>query len=1057
MTSSIRYLCATDLTQSFVLRAPAGSGKTELLIQRYLKALLDCTDPAEALALTFTQKSAAEIRQRVTMLLRGATLSSQPLTQYLVQAVKAKMDSGVWGAHVCERLSIFTLDAYFFKIYQLFCENHREGLSQLITDRPEFHRKLAQSFLLYFTHTNPHETVLTFIQKGELRFYTLQDRIAQLFTLRDRWALSQSSPAPQSWDQFFQQELEALDSLLPSQSAYTSILDFLHTYCEKAPLQGSKTQSWTLLSLALLTERGLWRKSFRRSEGIPPEKDLHPWHSQEDRKSVIEDLIALQEALRFQPALTAFLRLLRAFSWDQIERSKGTLFEDLMRLVCAWSDVEKQEQGLIDFQSITHKVSDLFDDPMTQGAIEAYCEKHIAHLFLDESQDLSWSQAKIVHHLIQTFSYLPKSFFIVGDPQQAIYYFRGSDLSVFQSFESLTCPGLTVRSDHLNENYRSTESLVHFVNAWSAHVFGPLSSALFGIDKAMASIACSGKTGGVIENRLYDSVESEAYAVAAYVASRHKENPEETIAILARDRKTLRPIASWLRSLQIQPDCAELENIYDQELYHDGTSFLKVFLEPEQREHWLLFFRTRWIRSSYQDLESIYQQSVASLWDIDRGNLSPLLQRDLQPFYSAHDLFEPYKGRIGCEDYIMRLCSTLKLEDFLVPFERALMQELMKAFHRLLKEGRCDWAALDSWAKNTPLKLDRPQGPVGLWTIHKSKGLEFDTVFMPNCAARLPVRDAPQAVFTRLPQGSLSGAKIDEPTDRFDKLLALEKYHHDYESQRLLYVALTRAKHNLILSANTEKNDTRSFYNSLDFPGNTLLPLPQSSPVYLPHSVKDAAWKTPLPPLDPLSWDKISWNTTALTWKALPLYNLQDSVLGKLWHTFLQKQSLGVLQWSWVTKDLWQRWWHAHGGHPEDYEAPLREFGKTVVRLKNCPIFRKIFDEAHRQSFTEQEYTYLDWDGRLATIRVDRLVQKPCGTWWLIDWKTSTQVLTRKTQLLHQLQNYKHVLEKIYGPTLQIGIYILSNQTYFDLHELEEAHDPIEPSPKSSDCVRAQK
>jgi len=1032
--NTIRYEAATDLQRSFVVRAPAGSGKTELLIQRYFQSLLKRNDPTHAIALTFTQKSALELRERVCGLLNGSLKSTHPLTQQLAQRVQEKMTQCQWDlTHYPEKCMICTLDAYFLKLYQRFCENRAQGHSQLILDPMHFYQKSAQQFLLYFTQQSPNAIVLAFIQYGHQRFYAIQDRIAELFALRDRWMLTQSCRSDVAWDSFFQEELHMLQVAIGDLHIVQRVLDFTLSYRSHQSLDNNDTQTWALIAQAILTERGQWRKSWRSDQGIPLESHLLPWHTSADRKAVILDLQTIQERVQTQPILKTFLSLLRPFSWSQDEPgpSQDSVFHQLMRLIAAWSDVAKKEEGLVDFIDITKNVSDLFDQEAYQGAIEAFCEQNIHDLFLDEAQDLSWSQAKIIHNIVHTLADSDKSFFIVGDPQQAIYYFRGSDLSVFQSFESLNVSGLDIQSLALTENFRSTPELVHFVNRWSAQTFGPLSSAIFGIDRSITSIARSVQHEGSLENHHFESMEQEAYGLARMIVQRHKEYPSEKIAILARDRRTLRPIAAWLRSFNIAPDCAELENLHDQEIYHDCMAFFKMIFEPCVRSHWLVFLNSRWLRATYQDIEAYYAQESPDFWDCPTDELSPVLQQDLRPFLQVYREFILYKDRCDTAHWLSKLCHALHWEDALASFEKPLYWDLLKKMQSCEFSQPIDWDALASWAKTYHLHsvYHQSHNRISLLTIHKAKGLEFDTVFLPNLGARLPVRTKPLWIFARHRHGAVQGSALDPQGTVFDKLWMLDKYHHDYEAQRLLYVALTRAKMHLILSCNHDQSDARSFYHSLE---SAYVPQAQTHHVMVPCPMRRLSLKTPLPAVSPWDWSKMAFNDTPLIWKAASEYDLQFTVLGKVFHEFLRSQTSWPWKIDFMTRDLWVQWWCSQGGGAEDYEVPFRNFGKWLVRLQNCPMMAKIFDPKNVIVHTEQEFCLWREDlKKVETIRVDRLVKTPQGQWWLIDWKTTSQSIKRREILRAQLESYQRILQIVLKESVEVGVYVLSEQAYY--------------------------
>jgi len=119
MSDAAAREAALDPTQSFIVQAPAGSGKTELLIQRYLALLATVQQPEQVVAITFTRKAAAEMRRRVQRALRAAAdaaPSDQPheRTAYeLARAVVARDRALDWQVLAQpQRLRIDTLDAF---------------------------------------------------------------------------------------------------------------------------------------------------------------------------------------------------------------------------------------------------------------------------------------------------------------------------------------------------------------------------------------------------------------------------------------------------------------------------------------------------------------------------------------------------------------------------------------------------------------------------------------------------------------------------------------------------------------------------------------------------------------------------------------------------------------------------------------------------------------------------------------------------------------------------------------------------------------------------------
>src|SRR3954463_8748656 len=132
---------ALDVDTSFIVQAPAGSGKTTVLTQRYLKLLTTVPDPEQVLAITFTRKAAGEMRERVQRALEGDIEVRSPadsLTLELAAAVRAHAAHRAWGLEdSAGRLRIQTIDAFNGYLANSLPITSRNGLGRGIADDPD--------------------------------------------------------------------------------------------------------------------------------------------------------------------------------------------------------------------------------------------------------------------------------------------------------------------------------------------------------------------------------------------------------------------------------------------------------------------------------------------------------------------------------------------------------------------------------------------------------------------------------------------------------------------------------------------------------------------------------------------------------------------------------------------------------------------------------------------------------------------------------------------------------------------------------------------------------
>src|SRR5581483_2723189 len=192
---------ALDPAQSFIVQAPAGSGKTELLIQRYLTLLGVVDQPEAIVAITFTKKATSEMRQRVVKALRDAA-GPQPkkdherLTWELARAVKARSEALGWDLYEnAGRLRIRTIDSLCASLVRQMPWLSRLGAPpNIVEDARELCAEAAQQTIELLESERWSEPVAALLVHLDNDFQKLQGLLADMLARRDQWLRHVAGP-----------------------------------------------------------------------------------------------------------------------------------------------------------------------------------------------------------------------------------------------------------------------------------------------------------------------------------------------------------------------------------------------------------------------------------------------------------------------------------------------------------------------------------------------------------------------------------------------------------------------------------------------------------------------------------------------------------------------------------------------------------------------------------------------------------------------------------------------------------------------------------------------
>ncbi|MBR5314404.1 MAG: UvrD-helicase domain-containing protein, partial [Clostridia bacterium] len=845
---------------TLLVSAAAGSGKTAVLTQKIIKLVTDReseVNVSDLLVVTFTKAAATELKERISTAIYNA-LKENPSDKHLSKQLMLLGKSKISTIHsFCSGLiktnfQVLGLPSSL-RIGDetetgLICDTELNNLieecySGLHTDRISRFDLLSESFMTGKNDSNlslDFKKLYKYLCNYPEGIELLKNSSADFLSAADgpvldnKWGQVVKKNLTRVFEYYRAKFQGACDAFLLDEvyakELYPGFEESLK-YCERVlALIGNASYDEIKSALGEYTSSKLG--------GL----------SQDEKNATTEYYRAIRNAFKGQ--VSKICSSCFAFSENFVKEQFKILAEINNQMYNFFSVFEKRyseeklKRGLLDYNDLERLTLKLLykDNACTVLTEFAYnIQKNYKYVFIDEYQDVNELQDRIFSAISMS-----NNRFMVGDIKQSIYGFRGAEPSLFSGYrqqfpeykkESVDSDGLTI---FLSNNFRSNHSVIDFSNA----VF----KVLFNNNSGKSPYREGDR---LICSRIYDPDEieyqtkmycleeaeddgikgfvKEAEFVASEIEKLIKDGKEPSdIAVLLRSRKNAAVYEEALKKRNISSYNNESRGIFENDAVLLMVCLLNAIDNPSRDVYLAGVLKSPLFNFSLSELTEIRQiYRYCTLFDAVRKYASEQKSEKAQFFldklnewrrfaegspvdkiirhiYDETHIVELLAGKKESEMDIVRQANLLLLYEYARQFENGSFKGLYNFILYIndVLDGKTELA-------NAKV-VSEGNGVVNIMTIHNSKGLEFDTVFLCDTGKQLN-RDNEKKYYALRKDLGLTMVLRDSTS--FAKYKTMAKYSADIlgredaldEELRVLYVALTRAKKRLIITSSISK------------------------------------------------------------------------------------------------------------------------------------------------------------------------------------------------------------------------------------------------------------
>ncbi len=851
---------------NILVAAAAGSGKTAVLVERLIRKITDAENPVSIdkfLLLTFTEAAASEMRRKILDAI-DKKLEENPENEYLKEQSIKVGSAAISTIHAfCSR--IITNNAHLTNLpvgFSLIDETENEVLkAQALND-------ILESYYARIDKKRGFKELVTgwggikgddYLRDTILKIHNFSRSLAfpkkwLKSAYKDTYKVLKNGGRIEetAWADFLKNELYSLceeigDGVKIMADIATEEMPLDHACCDY--FVAMREEFLPRFSEIDLTAPDATDKLIELIHTF----DIPRMPSKKGVEDVVERAIAIRDDV-VKTAIKSAKGLIGIFSPENILRTVKCA-EPVRVLISIVSQTEKlhqrlkNERGVIDFNDLEHGLLHLLVDE--RGNDTPLCEKlrgYYSEILVDEFQDTNALQFEIFNRLSKNKGNL----FMVGDVKQSIYKFRNADPSIFMRLYKAYGKGEGGRLIKLFKNFRSRKEIVDAAN----YIFSSIMSERVGginytkdeylingaqypdsFDKdteilitatdhidyePIDELSRSELEANAVANRISKLIYEEKIKVTDKETGELREARFSDIAVLTRNKSegdeiekalNMRAIASVSESGLQYLNSIEVKTV---------LCFLQIIDNPLQDIPLIAVMRSAMFGFTLEELAQIRTLKKGRFYDAVKESEDD----KAKDFVSALESLRKCSKYMGVDQLIFKICNDYHYISIVSGMPNG---EVRSANLKLLQERASDYekgvlSGLFNFMKYIEMLQEKnrdlsgiriaSEDAVSVMTIHRSKGLEFPIVILAGTIKKFNFRDVQQTIIWDDILGIAADYIDTRQRVRFNlpakKLMARKKEKElKAEEMRLLYVAITRAKEKLIISATVQNRDNK--------------------------------------------------------------------------------------------------------------------------------------------------------------------------------------------------------------------------------------------------------